>query len=350
MDQITIMQVVLSLRVGGLERVVVDLVNHASPDFRFIVCCLEEAGVWAAEVPRVIALGKRPGIDWRMFWKIAKLARAEKIDVIHTHNSAAHLYGAVGGKLAGVKVLHTEHGKNIGEETRTSRLNRWAERFTDFTVAVSEKIAREAHDCEGVPSDRLLVVANGIRVEHFSSPRNAPGRCVGTVGRLVPEKNYSLLLRAFAGIPGADLVLVGDGPLRAELESLVGAAPWPRPGSVQFLGSRSDIPELLAGFDVFVLSSSTEGMSIALLEAMAAGCPIVVTAVGGNVELIEHEVTGLVVPPDDEPALRTAILRLLDDRTLAFRLGAEAQARARAQHSVETMTRRYEEIWRRLAA
>jgi glycosyltransferase involved in cell wall biosynthesis len=116
------------------------------------------------------------------------------------------------------------------------------------------------------------------------------------------------------------------------------------------LGARTDIPELLASFDVFALSSSTEGMSIALLEAMAAGCPIVVTAVGGNTELIEHEATGLVVPPDDEPAMRSAIQRLLDDRVLAARLGAAAQARAREKYSLDAMTRRYEELWRRLAS
>src|SRR6266404_646297 len=163
------MQVVLSLRVGGLERVVLDLVKNASEEFRFIVCCLEEPGAWGDEAPRVVTLGKRPGLDWRLFWKIARLARAEKVDVIHTHNSAAHLYGAIGGKLAGVKVLHTEHGKNLGQEARAFRLNRWAGLFTDLTVTVSEKIGREAHDHEGIPSDRLLVIANGICVDSIKS-------------------------------------------------------------------------------------------------------------------------------------------------------------------------------------
>ena len=339
----TVMQVVLSLRVGGLERVVLDLIRNASDEFRFVVCCLEEPGVWGDQAPRVVALDKRPGVDWRLFRKIARLARAEKVDVIHTHNSAAHLYGAIGGKLAGVKVLHTEHGKNIGEEARSFRLNRWAGRFTDLTVAVSEKIAREAHEREGVPSDRLFVVANGICVGHFDTPHKTSGRRIGTVGRLVREKNYPLLLRAVAAIPNTELVFVGDGPLRSELERQAG----PR---ARFLGQRADIAELLAGFDVFALSSSTEGLSIALLEAMAAGCPIVVTDVGGNTELIQHEVTGLVVPPDDEPALRASIERLLANRVLAARLGMAARELAQQRYSVRTMTQHYEELWRRLAA
>ena len=337
------MQVVLSLRVGGLERVVLDLVQNASKEFRLLVCCLEEPGAWGGKAPRLVALDKKPGVDWRLFWKIARLARAEKVDVMHTHNSAAHLYGAIGGKLAGVKVLHTEHGKNLGEEARAFRLNRWAGHFTDLTVAVSEKIGREARDYERVPADRLAIIANGIRVERFGLSRHAAGRRVGTVGRLVREKNYPLLLRAVTAIPNAELVFVGDGPLRGELECEAGP-------QVQFLGQRADIAELLAGLDVFALSSSTEGMSIALLEAMATACPIVVTAVGGNTELIQHEVTGLVVPPDDAAALRAAIERLLTDRVLANRLGTAAREVARQRYSVTAMTQRYEELWRRLAA
>jgi glycosyltransferase involved in cell wall biosynthesis len=239
--------------------------------------------------------------------------------------------------------LHTEHGKNVGEEARHYRLNYIAERFTDFTVVVSEKNAEIAVAHEGVAPANLKVIPNGIRVDRFASPRHSTGRRIGTVGRLVPEKNYPLLLRATAAIRDADLVFVGDGPLRGQLQKQAGTR-------ASFLGQRADVPDLLAGFDVFVLPSNTEGMSIALLEAMAAGCPIVVTAVGGNVELIRHMQTGLVVPPNDEAALRTAIERLLTDPVLAARLGTAARAVAEKHHSVKAMTERYEELWRRLAA
>jgi glycosyltransferase involved in cell wall biosynthesis len=343
----TVMQVVLSLRVGGLERVVVDLVNHARDEFRFVVCCLEEPGAWAGEIlpsrGKVVALHKKPGVDWRMFWKIARLARAENVQVIHTHNSTAHLYGAIAARFARAKVLHTEHGKNVGEEARYHRLNSIAARFTDFTVAVSERNAEVAVAHEAADPSQLKVIPNGIRVDRFAAPHHGTGRRVGTVGRLVLEKNYPLLIRAVASIRDAELVFVGDGLLRDELQRQAGP-------QVQFLGQRTDVAELLAGFDVFVLSSTTEGMSIALLEAMAASCPIVVTAVGGNVELIQHMQTGLVVPPDDESALRSAIERLLADRVLAARLGAAARKAVQEQYSVEAMTQRYEELWRRLAA
>lgn len=342
----TIMQVVLSLRVGGLERVVVDLVNHASDDFRFVVCCLEVAGPWASEIPpskgKVVAFNKKPGVDWGLIWKVASLSRKEKIDVMHTHNSTAHFYGAVAAQFTSARVLHTEHGKNVGEESRYHRLNYIAARFTDFTVAVSEKNAEIAIAHEGATRANLKLIPNGIRVDRFAAPRRPSGRRIGTVGRLVPEKNYPLLLRATAAIHDADLVFVGDGPLREQLQREAGAR-------VSFLGQRADVSELLAGFDVFVLPSNTEGMSIALLEAMAAGCPIVVTAVGGNVELIKHMQTGLVVPSNDEAALRTAIERLLADPVLATRLGAAARAVVEKHHSVKAMTERYEELWHRLA-
>jgi len=343
----TIMQVVLSLRVGGLERVVVDLVNYASDDFRFVVCCLEDPGPWASEIPpgkgKVMALNKKPGVDWRLIWSIASLARAERVDLIHTHNSTAHFYGALAAMFSRSRVLHTEHGKNIGEEARYHRLNYVASRFTDFTVVVSEKNAEIALAHEGVSKSNLQVIPNGIRVERFAFPRSAPGRRIGTVGRLVPEKNYPSFLRATAAIRDVDVVLVGDGPLREQLQQQAG-------DRVSFLGQRTDVAELLAGFDIFVLPSTTEGMSIALLEAMAAACPIVVTAVGGNVELIQHMQTGLVVPPNDEAALRSAIERLLSDRALAARLGSAARAAVEKRYSVEVMTERYEQLWRQLTA
>jgi len=365
-SQVTILQVVQSLRVGGLERVVVDLVSRASRDFRFVVCCLEEEGAWGngfdPEHVKVVALHKPAGFNLPTAWKIAKLARTERARIVHTHNAAPHLYGALGGKLAGAKVIHTEHGKNVGDEARSFRINCFAARFTDLTVAVSEKVGRESRQHEGVPAKRLVVVPNGIPVEKFATATDraafraelglpAQAKLVGTVGRLVKEKNYRLLLQAFASAArecnDVYLIVAGDGPLREELESQARTLPVER---VLFLGMRSDIPRLLGSLDVFALSSTTEGMSMALLEAMASGCAVVATAVGGNVEVIQNGMTGCIVPPGDANAFSAALVGLLKDAEQRRKLGSLAQQAVQQHYSLDKMVRRYEELWRQLAA
>ena len=230
MQQIGVMQVVLSLAPGGLERMVVNLVNHGTVDFRFVVCCLEQAGEFSSLITRpatpVVALGKRPGLDWRLPWRIARVARHEKVQLIHTHNAGAHLYGALGARLAGVPVLHTEHTGKTFAAGESRRANRFAARFTDFTVAVSADNARFICAEEGVNPARMKVVPNGIPLpsaalqlepavlrRQLGLPVGA--RVIGTVGRLVAVKNYSLLIAAFARLaqerPEMHLLFIGDG-------------------------------------------------------------------------------------------------------------------------------------------
>lgn len=367
MPQIRVMQLAQTLRPGGLERVVVDLVNHASDEFHLLVCCLDEPGPWADQINpqrgEVFALGRKPGLDLRLVPKLAKLVRSRGIEVVHTHNAAAHLYGSVGGKLGGAAILHTEHHpKKNGEAVRINRVNRFAARFTDFSVAVSPQLAEIAVQYEGVRREKLGVVPNGICVELYSQPVDrtalrrelgipAAARLIGTVGRLVPQKNHALLIRAFKGLSAAHadtfLAVAGDGTLRQDLVKLVESLDLSQ--RVFFLGHRGDIPQLLGSFDLFALSSDNEGHPVALLEAMAAACPAVVTTVPGNVDLIENGVNGLLVPPDDSDALQRALHGLLLDAGCARRLGHAAQAKVREQFSLQHMVRQYEQLWRRLA-
>jgi len=367
MSQIPIMQVVQSLRPGGLERVVLDLVNYSSPEFYFTVCCLEEAGAWAERVNpsrgKVIALQKKSGIDWRLFRQIARAAKADNVRVLHSHNAQAHFYAALGGRLVGIKVMHTEHHPKLGaEEKRINRVNRFAARFTHFSIAVSPRLGEIALAHEGAHPDRFAVIPNGIQIETYTAPVDASklrrelslprdAKIIGCVGRLVPQKHHALLLDAFRPIAekrrDVFLAIAGDGPLRAALEQQRDALQLS--SRVFLLGNRSDIPKLLGSFDIFALSSDNEGHPIALLEAMAAGRPCVVTKVFGNQDVIEEGVTGLLVAPRDHAALSRALLRLLEDGALAKKIAATAQELVRAKYSVQEMVHQYEKIWRQLA-
>ena len=231
---------------------------------------------------------------------------------------------------------------------------------TDAVAMVCEAACNGAIEHGLVPRRKLRVVPNGLRVQEFTvaSPaarvrlREALGlspqtRLVGTVGRLNWAKDQANLIRAFCHVheqlPDSALVLIGDGSLRPELEAHArdeGVA-----GAVRFLGDRNDARDLLQGLDVFVLSSVSEGYSMALLEASATALPIVATDVGGNREIVQHGVTGSVVPVRDVEALAQAILGLLRNPEHAARLGAAARAMMEASGSLEAMAVRYAALY-----
>jgi glycosyltransferase involved in cell wall biosynthesis len=179
------------------------------------------------------------------------------------------------------------------------------------------------------------VVPLGIDLERFAAAQPAlprDGRIVGNVARLAPQKDHATLLEAARLLPeGVRVVIVGDGELRGELERRADGLP------VELTGARDDVPELLASFDVFAFPSLFEGLCLAVIEAQAAGVPVVATPVGGIRETVVDGETGLLVPPRDPAALAAAIRRLLDDRDLARRLAGEARRRVRETYSEQHM-------------
>ena len=352
---------------GGLERTVVDLIaSQREAGHQCRVICLFKLGLLAKELlasgVRVEACGKRPGLDLRALRRARALIRQSPDAVLHTHNAMAHYYAVIASMGLPLKCrINTRHG--MGGRARSGRqewLYRQSMRFTDYAVAVCEA-ARERFAAEGVEPQRgLLSVPNGIRLERFK-PADAAGRqvlatelgwpqgsrIVGTVGRLQPVKDHALLLRAFAKVrmqvPEAVLAIVGDGPLRGALEAQAQQAGLS--DAVRFLGDRHDVPRLLTGMDVFALSSASEGYSIALLEACAAGLPIVATDVGGNREIVRDGINGRLVPAADVAALATALIALLRGGDEAGRMGRAGQAWAQAEASFRTMAERYHGLY-----
>jgi glycosyltransferase involved in cell wall biosynthesis len=271
----------------------------------------------------VVSLGMRRGqADPRALFRLARVVRRERPHVVHAHMVHANLVARLARPLAWAPVLvSTAH--NIDEGGRASEL---AYRFTDRLTSVTTNVARAAVDryvhVGAVPAGRIRYVPNGLDV---ATCRVAPGErarlrtelSVGdrflwlAAGRLDVQKDYGVLLAAFANppVPGRMLVIAGEGPLQRDLEAAA-ARLGLGPDAVRFLGQRPDVPSLLAAADGFVMSSAWEGLPMVLLEAAAAARPAVVTAVGGDADVVLHERTGLVVPAHDPPALAAAMRRV----------------------------------------
>jgi glycosyltransferase involved in cell wall biosynthesis len=351
---------------GGQERVALDLAaRQVAEGHRVAAVSLARppegplaAGFRAAGAEVVTIARARDGLDPLLVVRLARWMRAHGVDLVHTHNRMALLYGAPSAWLAGAAAVHSKHGNNPGggAELVAARL---AARCVDAFVAVSDETAEVARRRREVDPARLSVVPNGIALERFGPDpargarlREALGAAgafvVGTVGRAAPEKNQALLIRAMAPLLGAGtrLVIAGDGPslpaLR-ELAASAGVAPF-----VHLLGARDDVPDVLRALDVFVLSSSTEGLPLVIPEAMATALPVVATRVGGVPNVVEEGATGHLVPSEDAEALRARIEALRDDPAARRALGARARELALARYSSERMHHDYLAVYARV--
>jgi glycosyltransferase involved in cell wall biosynthesis len=379
---------VLGLNVGGLERVVLRLLERTPRDrFAPVVCALEEAGALAPELARMgvplAVIPRAPGLDARLAVRLSAWLLAEGIELVHTHNPAPHLYGALAAALArsvhlgrgsapaarssgearrrAPRVVHTKHGRNYPRARRKVLANRLAASLTDRLVAVSEDARAVAIEVEGVDPSRVVTILNGVDPEEFRPGDAALARArlgvpasgfhVGCVARLSPEKDHTTLLAAFASLltrrPDAHLTLVGDGALRSGLEEE--ARRLGLDAAVTFAGTRGDVAAILPAFDVFVLSSRTEGISLTLVEAAAAGLPIVATRVGGNPEIVRDGETGMLVPPGHAGALAAA-LDAMAGRADRIEMGRRGRVWVVDRFSIDRMAQAYAALYAEVLA
>jgi peptidoglycan/xylan/chitin deacetylase (PgdA/CDA1 family) len=261
------------------------------------------------------------------------------------------LYVAIAATLARVPVrVHTQHNTFLDS---CSRMERWkfacASLFFTYLIAVSEQ-TRAGMLKSGSPPGRTAVIVNGVDENRFRKREVSPASRIlriGCVARLAPEKGVSHLIRAFARIraarPDTRLVLAGDGPEKAALEEL--SAQLGVRGSVDFLGYTAAIDRLLTTIDILALPSLTEGVPLAVLEAMAAGVPVVATRVGGLPEILENGAHGVLVPPRDCEALASAIVTLIDDPLRRQSLGARAREAVERRYSLAAMAATYRSLY-----
>ena len=354
-----IVHVVQGLGIGGQERLVVQLSHElAARGHEPAIVSLTPGGDVRAEARSVpiydVPRGK--GADPSVVLRLAALLRALEVDVIHTHNPSPMLHAMPAALMARVRRrVHTKHGVNV-----YGRRGLWAARALvraiDALVAVSPETAAVARTKERVPDARLHVIPNGIPLREYHPDTDARARIraelgipqeafvVGSVGRLASEKDYPLLVRALAPMLGESvrLVVVGGGEDRAAIE---GAVPTARAPFVTLTGARRDVPALLASFDLFVLSSRTEGLPLAIPEAMACALPVVATSVGGLPGIVPAD-CGVLVPPGREDPLADAIDGFVRDRARARATGEAARRYALAHFSAERMADAYEHLYR----
>jgi glycosyltransferase involved in cell wall biosynthesis len=379
MRKAKILYVIGTLNVGGAETQLVELASRIDRSrFDPVVCCISAGGelvdtlrargvrvhllnfsrAFPGQLGYVLSIPRMIGMVWHLF----RLIRRERPAIIHGFLLQAYLLAAFVGRLAGVPVVVAgRRSLGLFKENKCFylMLERLADRMTDLFIANSAAVRQDTLAREPISETDIVVIYNGLDLSRFQLAANiarpseldigdAPRVIV--VSNFIHYKGHDYFLRAWSDVlrsfPTATALLVGDGTVRSDMENLSSSLSHGR--SVRFLGVRHDVPALLAVSDIYVHPSLQEGFSNSLLEAMAAGLPVIATSVGGNVEAVSDAVTGMLVPPRDTFALSAAMTRLLCNPIEAKAMGDRARAAVRARHEVGAMIRSYESVYSRL--
>jgi glycosyltransferase involved in cell wall biosynthesis len=342
---------------GGTERQMIELVRLLDPSrFTVHVACFDKRGAWlprvaerAASIVEFPIRGfAHPGTMPTLL-RFARWCRRERIEVLQTCDFYANIFGLPGAALAGVPVrIGSRRDLNPDKSPAQIRLQRQAYRCAT-TVVANCAAARGILLAEGLAPASIAVIPNGVdRPRHESAGVAAEQRTrVITVANLRPEKNHETLIAAAdllsADFPDVEFQIVGDGPRRSELEALVRSRRLD--DRVSFLGHREDVGRLLSEASIFALPSRSEAFPNGAIEAMAAGLPVVASAVGGLLDLIQHGRTGLLIEPGNPAALADALRRLLTNQTAAARIGEHARAHVQQRYSFERMVKAFEDLY-----
>ncbi len=357
-----ILYTITELDVGGAEKALVELatrLNRAA--WQPQVACLSGRGPLGADLVQrgipVHFLDAAWKLNPRALWRLRRLVR--QADIVHSFLFHANMAARLAAVGTGAIVVCSAR---VAERSRPGRrrLECLTHRLVDAEVCVSNGV-RDFFASGGFPRRKLIVIPNGVDVARFAGRDPAfkarlgikpEAPLVATIGRLHPQKGMEFFIRAAASLrrsrPECHFLIVGSGPLEGYLRAA--AKGLNLEGALAFLGLCDDVPAILRATDVFVLASLWEGMPNVVLEAMAAGVPVVATRVEGTVDLIEHNETGLLVMPRDVPGLVSAIQRVLGEPGLGERLGRAAQERVRTQFPLDAMVRRYEALYAELLA
>jgi len=364
--KIRLMQITHDLAIGGLQQVVVNLCRTIDREtFDVSVLCLRKLGSLVPEVERlgikVNMIPQKRNTDYIAFMKVARMLRQERIQVIHTHNTQPFVDGTLAAMLSGVRtIVHTDHARDFPDKRRYMLAERLMSHFAYKVVGVSDHTSKNLIQYLKIPARKIITIPNGIDGSRFADEIDKPakrqelgipgdGPIIGVGVRLDQQKGLTYLLQAMPMIvrqvPGTTLVIAGEGPIEYELKCQ--AAEMGLTGSVKWIGPRLDIPDLLKLFDLYVLPSNWEGLPVCLIEAMAAGCPIVTTDVGGVRTAIQSGYNGILLAPKDPQGLAKETVRLLLDSRTRQIYAANGRRLFEQRFTAEKMTRAYERLYLR---
>jgi len=358
-NMIKVLHILTDTNIGGAGRYLFNLLpQRDKSSFDVIVACpgggelerqLRKQGIKVYTFE-----GGESSANFKHIKQLRQIISRENIDIVHTHASLA---GRIAGKLSGCKVVMTRHGLGKGGNGLIKRIitRIISNLFTDRIIAISRAVKIDLID-SGVPAHMITTIYNGIDLSKFADVKGTLRKelglsldtpIVGIVARLVPEKGYEYAINAFYHVlkvfPSARLAIVGDGPLKEALEKMCVTLGIRE--NVDFLGYRADVESLEADFNVFVLPSISEGLGLALLEAMALGKPAVATETGGIPEIIKHRANGILVPHGNEKLLADAIVELLSNREQAKALGLAGQKTVYEKFSSAAMIEKTEKLY-----
>jgi glycosyltransferase involved in cell wall biosynthesis len=348
---------------GGQNQVLVTLMGLRAMGHRTMLVAHPEGELRtrAAEGLDLIPLVPRMEMDLSAAWKLSRIVKQLRPGILHAHDPHAVAVAALALSMSTLPVKPPlVAARRVDFHIRGNTLSRWKYRQVDCFICASDAI-RRILVADGIPESKTVTVHEGIDLgrvdaapparphEDFWLPQKAP--VVGNVAALVPHKGQRHLIEAAAivvrRVPDARFIIAGEGELRTALERQIKEHRLEK--HVFLAGFRPDVLSLHKSFDVFVLSSMTEGLGTSLLDAMACGKPVVATTAGGIPEVVEDGVTGLLVPPRDHEGLAEAIVKLLRDPALRQKFGSAGRARVQARYSAERMVQQTLAVYRRVA-
>jgi glycosyltransferase involved in cell wall biosynthesis len=372
--KVAVLQLIDQLGTGGAEILQSTLAASIDRDrFDWHVITLRPA---ADVLPRVEVelremgvplnvLNQRKAYDLRAVLRLNRYIRRNKIDIIHTHLEGADIVGGIAGLLARkpvVSTVHLLHSDIVGSSAAHRLMLKVTARWLCKRIAVvAESMREDTAKWLGVPLRKVVAIPNGVDTTRFHTgpglDRTAVKRSLAggdgnyplviNVARLFPQKTQEYLIKAarivLASVPKVRFAIVGTGPREAEIATLIHEEGLD--DKVFLAGRRDDVPDVLAAADLFALSSMQEGLPVALLEALAAACPVVSTDVGGVSEIVRHNVTGLLVPPSDPEALAAAIVEMLSDPKRARSLALKGQELVQREYSMQAWGRKWQALY-----